>query len=76
MTERSPPRFMVRKGTEAGTWMVWDRETRYPAKLHNGFAIRLSEQWAQELQKWLAANQSRARENPRRPHSATLRVRH
>lgn len=76
MTEHSPPRFTVRKGTEAGTWMVWDRQTQYPAKLHNGFATRLSEQWARELQKWLAANQSRTREQPSRGRSAILQARH
>jgi hypothetical protein len=36
------PRFVVRKGRMAGSWMVWDRKTQRPAKMQQGVAARLT----------------------------------
>jgi hypothetical protein len=50
MTESTPPsRFVVRKGAERNTWMVWDRHTRGPAKTRSGIAIGLSEAQARQV---------------------------
>jgi hypothetical protein len=50
MTEQpTPSRFFVRKGTVQGTWMVWDRNIRRPARLERGWATGLSEERAREL---------------------------
>jgi hypothetical protein len=43
------PRFVVRKGRVAGSWMVWDRKTQRPAKLQQGVAARLTEERAREI---------------------------
>ena len=49
MTNNSTPsRFIVRRGTVL--WMIWDRDTRRPAKLGRArFAIELTEEQAREL---------------------------
>jgi hypothetical protein len=43
------PRFVVRKGRVAGSWMVWDRKTHRPAKMQQGAAARLTEERAREI---------------------------
>ena len=42
-------RFVVRKGAQRNTWMVWDRQIRGPAKLTRGPAARLSQEAARLL---------------------------
>jgi hypothetical protein len=50
MTDDSDSRFVVRKGTFKGRWMVWDRTIRGPAVIPDyGLAIDLSEQQAREI---------------------------
>jgi hypothetical protein len=36
-------RFVVRQGTSADTWMVWDRKTRGPAKVAGRLAVGYSD---------------------------------
>ena len=43
------PRFVVRKGVDRNTWMVWDRQISGPAKLTHGPAVRLSQEAARLL---------------------------
>jgi hypothetical protein len=44
------PRFAVRKGAAHGTWMVWDREARRPAKVDaGGLATNLTEERARAV---------------------------
>jgi hypothetical protein len=42
-------RFVLRKGTVEGKWMIWDRERRGPARLERGLACELSEEQARNL---------------------------
>jgi hypothetical protein len=42
-------RYLVRKGSVAGTWMIWDRTRRGPARLEHGWATELSEERARQL---------------------------
>ena len=43
------PRYLVRKGAVAGTWMIWDRMVRGPVRLQRGWATGLSEERARQL---------------------------
>ena len=47
------PRFVVRKGSIEGPWMVWDRETHRPAKTKEGWAAGLTEERAHKLRESL-----------------------
>ena len=50
MSEDTVSRFIVRKGSVEGKWMVWDREQRGPAKLTAyTTAIELSEEHARQV---------------------------
>jgi hypothetical protein len=58
MTDPAPPsRFMVRRGTGPDNWMVWDRQTRGPAKLQSGWATELSEERARQILERLTTNE-------------------
>jgi hypothetical protein len=46
-------RFVVRKGTTRGKWMIWDRNARGPAKLAGVLTVGLSEQRARQVIKEL-----------------------
>jgi hypothetical protein len=47
--EPAVSRFVLRKGALPDHWMIWDRETRGPAKLDRGIAARLSEEQARQM---------------------------
>ena len=47
--EPRPPRFVIRKGRVAGSWMVWDRRNRRPAKMQQGAAAALTEERARGI---------------------------
>jgi hypothetical protein len=42
------PRFLVRRGARRG-WMVWDRDTKGPAKHQGHLAVGLSEDDARAI---------------------------
>jgi hypothetical protein len=48
------PRFIVRKGAERDSWMVWDRKVRGPATTHIGLATGLTEGEARQVRDWLS----------------------
>ena len=54
MTDGNAPRFIVRKGAERDSWMVWDREIRGPAVTPNGLATGFTEGEARQVKDWLA----------------------
>jgi hypothetical protein len=47
-------RFLVRKGSQPGSWMVWDRITGAPAKTRYGIAAGLSEAQARQVREELS----------------------
>ena len=49
VTDSKPSRFLVRKGSQPDSWMVWDRITGGPAKTRYGEAIGLSEAQARQV---------------------------
>ena len=49
VTDSNPSRFLVRKGSQPDSWMVWDRITGGPAKTRYGEAIGLSEAQARQV---------------------------
>ena len=58
MTEKaSLSRFIVRQGAVTNTWMVWDRQTRRPARTGGALATNLSEEQARELREKLTRDQ-------------------
>jgi broad specificity phosphatase PhoE len=48
------PRFLVRHG--ATNWMVWDRQTKGPAKYQDNPAVGLAEKQAREMADELTRN--------------------
>jgi hypothetical protein len=57
MTDGNDPRFLVWKGAEPDSWMVWDRQIRASAKTFYGsfygLATGLTEEEARQVRDWL-----------------------
>jgi hypothetical protein len=48
MTDEPLPRFLIRRDASGG-WMVWDRQTKGPAKYEGKTAVDLPEDQAREI---------------------------